>query len=220
MGAHGVLKGYSRGTHGCSRGAQGVLEGLFRAHRHCRLICSAAPPHRRQLPSGPLICARAHARVASRLQVPQFLYENGYSHASGLPGMIGVTSPRRVAAISTAKRVAHEMNVPFGAEVSYQVSSAPAALRCAALRFCFCSNEPVNACHVRNAHARTPSDQRAAGSFARRAFAVAACWRRPLLDVAAGPSCCMLWCAAVRLSECRLRCDTSTTSAPRRALSS
>jgi HrpA-like RNA helicase len=69
--------------------------------------------------------------------VPQFLYENGYSHASGLPGMIGVTSPRRVAAISTAKRVAHEMNVPFGAEVSYQVSSAPAALRCAALRCAF-----------------------------------------------------------------------------------
>jgi hypothetical protein len=37
--------------------------------------------------------------------------------------MIGVTSPRRVAAISTAKRVAHEMNVEFGAEVSYQVCS-------------------------------------------------------------------------------------------------
>lgn len=45
-------------------------------------------------------------------QVPQFLFENGYSlAAAGKPGMIGVTEPRRVAAVSTAKRVAQELNV-------------------------------------------------------------------------------------------------------------
>ena len=35
--------------------------------------------------------------------------------------MIGVTEPRRVAAVSTAKRVADELNVTFEKEVSYQV---------------------------------------------------------------------------------------------------
>lgn len=40
-------------------------------------------------------------------QVPQFLYEAGYAEKK----MIGVTEPRRVAAISMSKRVAHEMNI-------------------------------------------------------------------------------------------------------------
>ena len=35
--------------------------------------------------------------------------------------MIGVTQPRRVAAVSMAQRVAHELNTPLGAEVAYQV---------------------------------------------------------------------------------------------------
>eukprot|EP00656_Telonema_subtile_P058508 TRINITY_DN9928_c0_g2_i1.p1 TRINITY_DN9928_c0_g2~~TRINITY_DN9928_c0_g2_i1.p1 ORF type:complete len:644 (-),score=195.98 TRINITY_DN9928_c0_g2_i1:87-2018(-) len=55
-------------------------------------------------------------------QIPQFLYEAGYSSASSeTSGMIGVTQPRRVAAMSTAKRVAVELNVKFGHEVAYQV---------------------------------------------------------------------------------------------------
>lgn len=50
-------------------------------------------------------------------QVPQFLYEAGYT----LQGkMIGVTEPRRVAAISMSKRVGYELNLP-PEEVSYQV---------------------------------------------------------------------------------------------------
>ena len=59
-------------------------------------------------------------------QVPQFLYEAGYG-CSDFPekaGMIGVTQPRRVAAISTATRVADELNTPLGSVVGYQVSSA------------------------------------------------------------------------------------------------
>ena len=43
-------------------------------------------------------------------QVPQFMFEAGYGHANApTPGMIGVTQPRRVAAVSMAKRVAHEL---------------------------------------------------------------------------------------------------------------
>ncbi|KAK2899142.1 hypothetical protein Q8A67_010560 [Cirrhinus molitorella] len=50
-------------------------------------------------------------------QVPQFLYEAGYTSSGGI---IGVTEPRRVAAISMSHRVATEMNLPSGV-VSYQI---------------------------------------------------------------------------------------------------
>uniref|UniRef100_A0A4Y0BQ22 RNA helicase n=1 Tax=Anopheles funestus TaxID=62324 RepID=A0A4Y0BQ22_ANOFN len=40
-------------------------------------------------------------------QVPQFLYEAGYAER----GLIGITEPRRVAAVSMSKRVAMEMNL-------------------------------------------------------------------------------------------------------------
>ncbi|CAH8624766.1 unnamed protein product [Dicrocoelium dendriticum] len=50
-------------------------------------------------------------------QVPQFLYEAGYT-ANGF--MIGVTEPRRVAAISMSKRVGEELNLP-SSRVSYHI---------------------------------------------------------------------------------------------------
>ncbi|KAI0320190.1 P-loop containing nucleoside triphosphate hydrolase protein [Amylostereum chailletii] len=54
-------------------------------------------------------------------QVPQFLYEAGFgSPGSDNPGMIGVTQPRRVAAMSMASRVAHELSLP-SSKVSYQI---------------------------------------------------------------------------------------------------
>ena len=54
-------------------------------------------------------------------QVPQFLYEAGFgSSGSSTSGMIGITQPRRVAAVSMAKRVAEELNTPKD-EVSYQI---------------------------------------------------------------------------------------------------
>jgi ATP-dependent RNA helicase DHX37/DHR1 len=54
-------------------------------------------------------------------QLPQFLYEAGYGHEEGVPGMIGCTQPRRVAAITTAKRIAKELNMPLGKQVGFQV---------------------------------------------------------------------------------------------------
>ena len=58
-------------------------------------------------------------------QVPQFLYEAGYGSKQFLDrvGRIGVTQPRRVAAIAAAQRVAQELSTPIGATVGYQVSS-------------------------------------------------------------------------------------------------
>ncbi|XP_056389776.1 probable ATP-dependent RNA helicase DHX37 isoform X2 [Hyla sarda] len=50
-------------------------------------------------------------------QVPQFLYEAGYGSENDI---IGITEPRRVAAISMSQRVAFEMNLPQNV-VSYQI---------------------------------------------------------------------------------------------------
>ncbi|KAM3611065.1 uncharacterized protein V6R79_012970 [Siganus canaliculatus] len=50
-------------------------------------------------------------------QVPQFLYEAGYASGSGI---IGITEPRRVAAVSMSHRVAKEMSLSTRV-VSYQI---------------------------------------------------------------------------------------------------
>jgi pre-mRNA-splicing factor ATP-dependent RNA helicase DHX38/PRP16 len=50
-------------------------------------------------------------------QLTQFLHEDGYSKY----GIIGCTQPRRVAAMSVAKRVSEEMEVDLGAEVGYAI---------------------------------------------------------------------------------------------------
>ncbi|KAI5381026.1 hypothetical protein J4E82_000225 [Alternaria postmessia] len=54
-------------------------------------------------------------------QVPQFLLESGYGAPDGpTPGMIGVTQPRRVAAVSMAKRVGDELG-DQSTKVAYQI---------------------------------------------------------------------------------------------------
>src|SRR3569833_1026126 len=50
-------------------------------------------------------------------QLTQFLYEDGY----GELGMIACTQPRRVAAMSVAKRVSEEMEVKLGSLVGYAI---------------------------------------------------------------------------------------------------
>lgn len=50
-------------------------------------------------------------------QLPFWLYKQGICKA----GRIGVTQPRRVAAITVAQRVAQEMQCTLGREVGYQV---------------------------------------------------------------------------------------------------
>lgn len=47
-------------------------------------------------------------------QIPQYLVEDGFSR-------VACTQPRRVAAMSVAARVAHEMNVKLGSEVGYSI---------------------------------------------------------------------------------------------------
>ena len=50
-------------------------------------------------------------------QLTQFLYEDGYAQH----GLIGCTQPRRVAAMSVAKRVSEEMGVRLGGLVGYAI---------------------------------------------------------------------------------------------------
>lgn len=64
-------------------------------------------------------------------QLTQFLYEDGYSRL----GVIGCTQPRRVAAMSVAKRVSEEMEVKLGGLVGYAIrfedcTSDETAIKC------------------------------------------------------------------------------------------
>lgn len=54
-------------------------------------------------------------------QLPQFLYEGGYTFIENNKGIIGVTQPRRVAAVSTAHRVSEELGSTLGGVVGYHV---------------------------------------------------------------------------------------------------
>ena len=50
-------------------------------------------------------------------QLTQYLHEDGYTKY----GMIGCTQPRRVAAMSVAKRVSDEIECELGDEVGYSI---------------------------------------------------------------------------------------------------
>ncbi|CAN3364950.1 probable ATP-dependent RNA helicase DHR1 [Diutina catenulata] len=78
-----------------------IMEAVF--HHDCIVICG-------ETGSG------------KTTQVPQFLYEAGFGDPSSplTPGMIGVTQPRRVAAVSMAQRVGNEMG-DHGHRVGHQI---------------------------------------------------------------------------------------------------
>ena len=65
---------------------------------HVNLLCLSLPP--------------------TRPQIPQFVVEAGYTAGKQL---VACTQPRRVAAMSVAKRVAEEMDVPLGEAVGYSI---------------------------------------------------------------------------------------------------
>ncbi len=64
-------------------------------------------------------------------QLTQFLYEDGYAQS----GLIGCTQPRRVAAMSVAKRVSEEMEVKLGGLVGYAIRFEDCTSRETAIKY-------------------------------------------------------------------------------------
>ncbi|OQE29916.1 hypothetical protein PENSTE_c002G06407 [Penicillium steckii] len=68
-------------------------------------------------------------------QLPQFLFESGYGNPnSSNPGLIGVTQPRRVAAVSMANRVSQELG-QYSDQVSYQIRFETTVSKKTAIKF-------------------------------------------------------------------------------------
>ncbi|NXD77212.1 DHX37 helicase, partial [Halcyon senegalensis] len=65
----------------------------------------------------PIVIICGETGSGKTTQIPQFLYEAGYASSNGA---IGITEPRRVAAVSMSQRVAKEMNLSRRV-VSYQI---------------------------------------------------------------------------------------------------
>jgi ATP-dependent RNA helicase DHX37/DHR1 len=67
--------------------------------------------------NNPIVVVCGATGSGKTTQLPQMLLENGYATT----GMIGITQPRRVAAVSVASRVAHELGPEYGKKVAHQV---------------------------------------------------------------------------------------------------
>ncbi len=55
--------------------------------------------------------------LSKTTQLTQYLLEEGFARE----GIIGCTQPRRVAAMSVAKRVSEEFGTPLGEEIGYTI---------------------------------------------------------------------------------------------------
>lgn len=73
------------------------------------------------LEQGQVVIVSAETGAGKSTQIPQMLWKNSLHHLAGRKKLIGITQPRRLAAVSVAKRVSEEMGCQLGNEVGYQV---------------------------------------------------------------------------------------------------
>jgi len=96
--------------------------------------------------SNPVVVICGATGSGKTTQVPQMMFESGYGSHIGNPnssgtaglqskGMIGVTQPRRVAAVSVAERVATEFGPTFRSRVAHQVRYDSNVNRDTAIKF-------------------------------------------------------------------------------------
>ncbi|KCV73087.1 adenosinetriphosphatase [Fonticula alba] len=84
-------------------------------------VCHEEQPIMESIMENDIVVISGETGSGKTTQVPQFLYEAGFGHPdSDRPGRIAITEPRRVAAVSMAKRVAEEMSLS-DKKVSYQI---------------------------------------------------------------------------------------------------
>ncbi|RIA89599.1 P-loop containing nucleoside triphosphate hydrolase protein [Glomus cerebriforme] len=84
-------------------------------------ICAEEQIIMETISNNPVVIICGETGSGKTTQIPQFLYEAGYSSKDNdNPGIIGITQPRRVAAVSMSKRVAQELSLSEQ-EVSYQI---------------------------------------------------------------------------------------------------
>jgi ATP-dependent helicase HrpA len=69
----------------------------------------------------PVVIVCGETGSGKTTQLPKILLELGRGLGAGGRGLIGHTQPRRIAASSVAKRIAHELNSPLGEVVGYKV---------------------------------------------------------------------------------------------------
>lgn len=81
--------------------------------------------------NNPIVVVCGATGSGKTTQLPQMLLENGYTSK----GMIGITQPRRVAAVSVASRVAHELGPEHGKRVAHQVRYDSTAARNTNIKF-------------------------------------------------------------------------------------
>ncbi|KAK0543984.1 putative ATP-dependent RNA helicase DHR1 [Tilletia horrida] len=91
------------------------------AARMCLPIVAEEDKIIKTILENPVVVICGETGSGKTTQVPQFLYEAGFGTPGSLnPGMIGITQPRRVAALSTAARVRSELSLPES-RVSHQI---------------------------------------------------------------------------------------------------
>ncbi|KAJ1923812.1 putative ATP-dependent RNA helicase DHR1 [Tieghemiomyces parasiticus] len=99
-------------------------------------ICAEEQSIMETILANPVVVLCGETGSGKTTQVPQFLYEAGFGNPdSDNPGMIGVTQPRRVAAISMAKRVGEELNLTGTAKVAHQIRYDSTARAETAIKF-------------------------------------------------------------------------------------
>ncbi|XP_048412986.1 probable ATP-dependent RNA helicase DHX40 isoform X2 [Stegostoma tigrinum] len=103
-------KGQTCSRRGSQPGSRGAGPGSLPIHQHKESLVQAVRDH-------PFLIVTGETGSGKTTQLPQYLCQAGL----GRHGIIGVTQPRRVAAMSVALRVAEEMDCSLGSRVGYQV---------------------------------------------------------------------------------------------------